>query len=487
MTTSDSDLLDANDRQITQVAKSVIKSDQLPTDTPPPSYQELLKWVAGGNCPLETLTEAERRASRMRLYRGSGFSERVPMSEPPTEVGLRVHPREDGTLILVAESCWAIKFPDDGSWEVLSRQAQTELDTQSDVMEVPVEIDLDAVLLRTMRNEEPAENRNLFPLTPIVRAWLQRPLPSPVNSRQTRRIVPARLAMAKEGERRAPRLYSPAAHVTKDGQGVLPGFGVNADTAPAIALPLELYAMGGGPDTTRGRGAPLALRIFVESVLAVPQSRRDGQPTSLTPSLREFLSWVYPNGVPGKSVYWPRIMAAAETLGRTKIPVYDATTKRHGVRAVVSILQNPRMPDWLDDAVGIVVWLPAGSETGPQVSDNLSQWGTKNAAAYRLLLNLTYHLYRPGVNVRPVGRRRDGRGKLWAQSQNPSGYDPLTAAEITAMAFPTSTRKNRRELTSTALTALQTLGAHGEVRVTDLGRGQWRVIPAAREVTTGDK
>ena len=494
MTGSDSDLLKANDHLVARVTANVIKEDQLPPDTPPSSYQELLKWVAGGHCSLEALAEAERRAATMRLYSGRDLTEGVPVREPPTKIVLRVKPREDDTRILVAESSWAIRFPHAGKWEVLSSQEQTELDTQFDVMEVSAEIELDAVRLRTIWDAQPVETRDGFPLTPIVRAWLQQPLPSPVSSRQNGRIIPARLAMAKEGERRAPRLYSPAAHTTEDGQGVLPGFGVHADTAPTIALPLELYAMGGGTDITRGRGVPLCLRMFVGSVLAVPQNRRDGRPIALTPTLREFLSWVYPNGVPGKSVYWPRMMAAANALDTTWIPVYDAMTNRHGMRRVVKIDEIPRGPGCLDDTVGIVVWLPAGSENGPQVSDNLHRWGTTNAAAYRLLLNLAYHLHRPGVSLRPAGPRNDGGGKYWAQSQHPDDYDPLTSAEITAMAFPGSKRRNRRELASDALKALHTLAAHHEVQVTELGHGQWRVMPVGREVqrgtkevTTGDK
>ena len=47
-------------------------------------------------------------------------------------------------------------------------------------------------------------------------------------------------------------------------QLVMPGF-ASVET-PSPALPLALYDLGAGPTISPGRGAPLALRMFVESV-----------------------------------------------------------------------------------------------------------------------------------------------------------------------------------------------------------------------------
>ena len=71
------------------------------------------------------------------------------------------------------------------------------------------------------------------------------------------------------------RLFSASAH--REGQLAMPGFGETDFDGPA--LPLALYGLG---DTNLqhggGRGAPLALRLFVEAVLAVRlEDRRNRQ------------------------------------------------------------------------------------------------------------------------------------------------------------------------------------------------------------------
>ncbi len=158
-----------------------------------------------------------------------------------------------------------------------------------------------------------------WPLAPLVNAWQQCPRPVEPNRRATDRVIPARLAMADTlGQRNARLLFSPAAHAGygygPDGeQLVMPGFG-KPDT-PSPALPLALYDLGAGPAISPGKGAPLALRMFVESVLSVPMDERErGLPVAMSVSLREFLKWLYPTRTPSPAEYWPRLMAAIEAL-----------------------------------------------------------------------------------------------------------------------------------------------------------------------------
>ena len=93
----------------------------------------------------------------------------------------------------------------------------------------------------------------------------------------------------------------------------MPGFG-KPDT-PSPALPLALYDLGAGPAISPGKGAPLALRMFVESILSVPMDERErGLPVAMSVSLREFLKWLYPTRTPSPAEYWPRLMAAIEAL-----------------------------------------------------------------------------------------------------------------------------------------------------------------------------
>ena len=96
-------------------------------------------------------------------------------------------------------------------------------------------------------------------------------------------------------------------------------------------LPASVHWPGRGQHTGAGShrrpgGAPLPLRLFVESVLAVSQQdRRSGQPTDLNISLRELLSRLYPGQrTPRPTEYWPRIMQAVHALDsdEARIPIF---------------------------------------------------------------------------------------------------------------------------------------------------------------------
>ena len=111
----------------------------------------------------------------------------------------------------------------------------------------------------------------LNPLSPLVRSWRDRPYPVEATQRLTKRIIPAKLAQADPTtDNRAGRLFSLAAHVPLGSQIALPGF--DAEIC-GPALPLALYDLGNGP-SSRSQAAPLALRVFIEGILAVPQAER---------------------------------------------------------------------------------------------------------------------------------------------------------------------------------------------------------------------
>ena len=306
-----------------------------------------------------------------------------------------------------------------------------------------------------------------WPLAPLVNAWQQRPRPVEPNRRLTDRIIPARLAMADPNNN--PRtLFSPAARVEYGPDGkqlVLPGFGNK--TTPSPALPLALYDLGAGPTISPGRGAPLALRLFVEAILSVPMRERErGLPVAMSVALRELLQWLYPTRNPSPAEYWPRLMGAIEALDSwdARIPLYDPQTKRNELRRVVSVGGIPRGPRALDESVRIIVDLPPGSGNGPQVSDNLRLWGVKSAPAYRLLINLSYQWHKPGQTIIPLGK---GKAKHWVHVSDPNRYNEISDDDIIALTFPSSTQKNRRVLLRRAKIVIATLQDANELRVID--------------------
>ena len=169
------------------------------------------------------------------------------------------------------------------------------------------------------------EDRLSSPLFPLINAFLKRPMPVEPNRRPAR-IMPSRIAMARDSDRRVPERFSPPAHVqrTKGGEMLIHGF--ESVQAPSPALPLALYDLGGGPNDGKGEGAPLALRIFVESILALPREARNGQRREVQISLREFLSWIgidNPDALRRQSRYLDQVRRAIEALDKAWIPIYN--------------------------------------------------------------------------------------------------------------------------------------------------------------------
>ena len=184
--------------------------------------------------------------------------------------------------------------------------ALSQLSAQSSI-EIPI------IELVTLWNETPETERPKggFPLDILYLAWLNRPQPVEPSTREKGRIIPAKIAQVAPGDRRAGKLFTTAAHVSPDieagqlsfagfqqlgtstgnateRQSIMPGFQDPETIGPC--LPLALYDLGDAPATSRGPAAPLALRLFVESVLAVPMDSRDvDSPVAMRVTLRQML------------------------------------------------------------------------------------------------------------------------------------------------------------------------------------------------------
>ena len=323
--------------------------------------------------------------------------------------------------------------------------------------------------LAQLWRSQPKDERPLFPLTPVVRAFLEEPRAIQPATRQAKRIIPAKLAMVSPGDPRA-NIFSTAAHAQKQGreQLIMPGFEKKNTVTPV--LPLLLYDLGGGETNSPGPGAPLALRLFVESILAVQLSDRTEEGlVELSIPLRMLLSWLYPGGRrPRPSEYWPRLCRAAEILElpETRIPWYDYEKGLGGQRRVVSVGNIPRGPNCLDDEVQIIVNLPPGSEAGPQVSDNLRYYGVKSAIAYRLLLHFAYRWHHPGRTISPASNGK-GRKPHWVRVYDPDRYERTTDEELLQMAFPYTAANNQRKLLQRARYWRDVLVKAGEMQIVD--------------------
>ena len=291
------------------------------------------------------------------------------------------------------------------------------------------------------------------------------------NLERVDRILPAGMAMVPHDHAKAGTLFSLAAHfpVIGKGQGVLPGFETDR-SQPSI--PLELYDLSVGPSNSRGRGAPLALRLWIEAILAIRLDDRGRGPVVLKITLRDLLGKLYPRKRPDRRYYWPRLWRASDALDKAWIPWLDKATGKGGRRRIVLVSNLPRGPGALDDEIKIIVDLPPGVGKGPVVSPRLGFWGLDSAPAYRGLLNLAFLWFQPGKTRTPVRGRRH-----WIQSSSPARYERLTDKLLIESFYPTSASKDRRGLLRDAKVALAKLEGAGELRMVKDRHGHHRLMP----------
>ena len=333
-----------------------------------------------------------------------------------------------------------------------------------------------------------APDRVRHPLGPLVRGWLERPRPGTALNLRPDPILPSGLAMAGprcgEGPGSARlALFSAPRH--SSGDVWLPGFGEPDTTGPC--LPLALYDLMDAGHRGGGRGADMALRMFVEAVLGLSEVDRGvsvDHPVILPGvTLRRFLDWFYEGTGrrPQPSEYYPRLEAAAEALAsnRARIEWVDPLTGKGGRRTVVRVEDLPRGPGKLDDEVSVSVFLPPTAGVGSAVNrSRLRYWGRRSEPAYRALLGLTFRWFRPGVTRFPL--RRGGRVVTHLQSSDPDQYDELSPGQLIELCYPKARGGSRRYLLARALKTIAVLNRTGDLSRPDPIRRPGLILPPVR-------
>lgn len=424
-----------------------------------PTTAGLGEWLREGDYPDELIFEANEHLAR--VLPGAIWIAPIPTDRIPDHPELELPP-----VVAVLSSALQAAIPE------LSERAKRRVSVY-----YPIE-DVDRKL-KDVCNE--TGKRLLHPAAPLVRAWQERPRQGLINLK-TDRILPGRLAMIDDPAASPAfrTLFSPALRAGgPDRQLRLPGFD-RAQAGPV--LPLELYDLGAGNEAERrGRAAPLALRIWIESILAVHYEDRghsDMRPIDIAMTFREFLDRIYPGGrKPRPHEYYPRLRRAAEALASdaARIPWQDPDNpKIGGFRTIVSI---PDIPASLDSPFRVRVNLPPGAVDGPAMPASLPYWGVRSAAGYRALIGLGFRWHQPGRTRHPVRG-----GKHWIYSNDPADYDRITDDELLSLCFPTSTKKHRGSMLRDARQTLKTLIDAGEARMID-----GRILPPAAGKTAKPK
>ncbi len=164
--------------------------------------------------------------------------------------------------------------------------------------------------------------------------------------------------------------------------------------SPVPVLPLVMpYEAAGGSSMTRGRGAALPLRLFVEVLMAVPPELRrtdNAPPTSVTCKLRQLAAALWPRGWQ-RGRDWPKLAAGLGELSRLGVE-WELPSGQGGVWIPVTVRSFPRAGAMLDDVCRFEVLLPPGSGSGPLVDRTHTRLlGLDSAPAFRLYLALCWY------------------------------------------------------------------------------------------------
>ena len=230
----------------------------------------------------------------------------------------------------------------------------------------------------------PEKQRPRFPLTPVVKAWLEKPRAVELERRQTGIVpMPTRIMGTGQLELNLGEFWdTPILGEVSlpDNPSHLPGLEPVDDTMVIPPL-LLLYDAADLPSKSGGHGAPLSMRVWFESTMAMPIMERD-HAGSINLNTREVVSWLWPNGgfKPG------RHMAA---LNRALIAVNHSLIRwRGGYWAAVLVRNFPATPD---DTITLLVELPPGSGRGPLIHRTvMRRYGVQSAPLYRAYLAAAY-------------------------------------------------------------------------------------------------
>ena len=239
---------------------------------------------------------------------------------------------------------------------------------------------------------------------------------------------------------------------------ILPGI-EPVQPSPVPVLPfVAMFDRAGGTSMTRGRGAALGMRLYVETLLALPPElrRTTGPPVILTCTLRQLVGALWPRGWQ-RGRDWPRLMAGLDAMHNLGVE-WEAPDGSGGVRLVVAVRDRPRDRALLDDVCRFEVLLPPGSSSGPLVDrHHLRLLGLDSAPAFRLYLALCWlwdvhgtfqgrliGTTMPEAKVDPAGYILDAHGRHITERDGSASRRPTHKRAV---------RSGKRSINQAALTA----------------------------------
>lgn len=237
-------------------------------------------------------------------------------------------------------------------------------------------------------------------------------------------FVPLAIAMA--AARRLDARSTVDAETRRD-RRILPVPQSAANRVPLLDLVHQVSETETVPvSASRGKGAPLLLRLFLSVLLSVPVESRS-KPVVLSVPMRELIRTLWPAGWQ-RNRDLPKLVLALEAVRRVRIDDLFP----------VAALSYP--PD--GDLAGIArfaVAMPPDAASGPSVDlPFLLSAGVSSAPRYRAYVAARTLIWRPGAT-----RVKPARGS-WTWSLDERRYPILSRKDMARLAYPSASKRATR-------------------------------------------
>ena len=267
------------------------------------------------------------------------------------------------------------------------------------------------------------------PLRPLLEAWHSRPQPVQAETRKDKGIWPKVEAIPPDAGRRQGMVFA-GDHAGIEANGQLK---LVPDVEPTKAPLLDLVDCAGLPVMAQGRGAPLALRFAIMSLLAVRMDDRGRDRTVQVPiTVRDLIQGLYPNGWQ-RGRDWPKVRAVLESMHGYVYPLPDGAWRPWAVPWV------PYAPA-LDDVLTVNVNLIRQIKAGPEIDlHTLGQLGISDGPRFRAYLAAPAIAWVDGVTRVPVAKERG----QWRYARDLNKYPVITRDDRRRLAYGPHDLKNR--------------------------------------------
>ena len=316
----------------------------------------------------------------------------------------------------------------------------------------------------------PERQSEEHPLLALVRTWQGRPALVEHEARKDKGIVPKVEVGAIHPDRQHGMLFGGLTDGRKPPETQLPLL-PELSHRNRVGI-LDIVDAAGVPIMAKGRGAPLALRFGIRSLLTVKPNDRRHDSVRVALTLGELAAGLYAGR--WRNQHWPK-------LRNVLLEARNYGMLINGGRSLwfpwaVRQLPAEHAPS-IDDLVVIDLAFPPGSAEGPLIDlAALDQLGVESAPRYRAYLAVYSLNWQKGVTRVPVDKRRG----QWRWAMDASKYPVLMLDERRRLAFGEGDRKHRTtaeiDVAFENLPGLIVADKHAkDARNGIIG---WRVIPA---------